>query len=60
MNKQLGNGQRDEAVKAYNAAVEAGGKASECITCRQCEKACPQHLPISDHLKEAARMFEEA
>ena len=60
MNKQLGNGQRQEARNAYNAAAQPGHKASECITCRQCEKACPQHIPITDNLKKAAEMFEES
>ena len=60
MNKQLGNGQMQEARDAYNAATQSGHKASDCITCRQCEKACPQHIPITDNLKKAAEMFEES
>ncbi len=57
MNKQLGNGQMDEARVLYEDATEAGGSAADCIECRQCEDACPQHLPITDHLKKAAEMF---
>ena len=58
MNKEIGNGQRKEAVEAYEEAVSNGGKASECIECRQCENSCPQHLPITDNLKKAVEMFE--
>ena len=58
MNLQLGNGQRELAVKAYEEAAK-GSKASSCIECLQCEKACPQHLKITGHLKQAVKMFEE-
>lgn len=35
------------------------GKASDCIGCRQCEQACPQHLPITELLRETAKAFEQ-
>ena len=44
--------------EAYaNAALE-GHKASDCIKCRQCEGACPQHLHITDLLEQAREMME--
>ena len=58
MNLQLGNGQVQEAASAYTAAVGAGAKASDCIKCKKCEGACPQHLHITEYLEQAAEMFE--
>lgn len=57
-NKQLANGQKAEAAAAYAAATAEGGKASACIHCMQCERICPQHLPITDLLGRCAAMFE--
>lgn len=42
----------------YNNIALKHGKASDCIGCGQCERACPQHLPIREHLKEVADKFE--
>ena len=33
-------------------------KASDCIGCGKCEKACPQHLPIRQLLKQVAETME--
>ncbi len=57
MNKQLGNGQMSAARASYFLAAPEGHRASDCIECRRCEGVCPQHLPITDHLKHAASMF---
>ena len=43
----------------YNQVhTKNAGKASDCIECGKCEKACPQHLPIRNLLKDVAKEFE--
>lgn len=34
------------------------GRASDCIGCKECEKACPQHLKITEHLKDVSATFD--
>ena len=36
----------------YGNWIEHRPSAAECIDCRQCEKVCPQHLPVAKLLKE--------
>lgn len=59
LNKRLGSGQMEEAVRDYLAAAPEGRRASDCIECRQCEGACPQHIPITERLRQAAEMLEQ-
>jgi predicted aldo/keto reductase-like oxidoreductase len=42
----------------YSGITGEGTKASDCIACEQCEKICPQHLPVIELLKEAAEKLE--
>lgn len=42
----------------YDNYAQTFGKASDCIGCRRCEHACPQHLKIADLMKEVAAAFE--
>ena len=43
----------------HNVHTSQKGKASDCIKCGKCEKACPQHLPIRDLLEAVAAEFEK-
>ena len=42
----------------YDNLTKTFGKASSCVGCKQCERVCPQHLPIVEHLKTVAEYFE--
>lgn len=42
----------------YRGLTTRSGKAGDCIGCGQCERVCPQHLPIIELLKEASGMLD--
>ncbi|WP_318710202.1 aldo/keto reductase [Candidatus Acetatifactor stercoripullorum] len=58
MNKKLANGQALQAAEDYQKAIDGKGAASDCIRCRQCENACPQHLPIIRHLEQCRELLK--
>lgn len=47
-----------QQVYYNNIAMSGHAKAGECIKCGKCEVACPQHLPIREHLAQVAAKFE--
>lgn len=49
---------KEKAKDDYAYITRHGGKASECIQCHQCEKMCPQHLPVTELLKFCAEIYE--
>lgn len=42
----------------YNTFFTPETKASACTECGVCEEACPQQIPIREHMKEIQRVFE--
>jgi predicted aldo/keto reductase-like oxidoreductase len=42
----------------YLNLTTSHGKASDCIDCKQCESACPQHLKITELLKDVSAAFD--
>ena len=42
----------------YEQLIQRSGKAADCIECGQCERVCPQHLPIINLMKEAAGILD--
>lgn len=56
--KLLGSRDFSTHGEYYSNATENHGKASDCIKCGKCEKACPQHIKIRDQLVRVAQLFE--
>ncbi len=48
----------DPAKEKYQEFIKTHAKASDCVGCRQCEGACPQHLEVVSSLKDVAAVFE--
>ncbi len=43
----------DASFQEGYARIQAeGGSAAQCVHCHKCERACPQHLPITRFLQE--------
>jgi predicted aldo/keto reductase-like oxidoreductase len=47
-----------DIMNGYRFDTASGGKASTCIACKKCEEHCPQHITVSDWMKEIAKTFE--
>ncbi|MDR1000073.1 MAG: aldo/keto reductase [Clostridiales bacterium] len=43
----------------YSRFTETHSKASDCIKCKRCERACPQYLGIVNYLKDVTQIFEK-
>ncbi len=55
---QYGETHLPDAKKAYARKTQDFGRASDCIHCLQCEKRCPQNLPVTKYLEETAKVLE--
>ena len=42
--------------REYSIITQGKGRASDCVACGQCERACPQHLPIIDLLRSCREL----
>lgn len=49
----------DEVKSKYWEHITPESQAKRCARCKQCEKLCPQQLPISEIMSRAAMIFEE-
>ncbi len=58
-NQQLVWGQLEEGNRRYTEAVRGRGSASDCITCGQCERVCPQQIDVMARLKDCAFRFDQ-
>lgn len=58
-NSQKIYGESPRYKKYYEKHTNNGkSKASSCMNCKQCEKVCPQHLKITNCLKDVSYEFE--
>jgi len=59
MNRYLENGDLDSAKDAYAKVIaEGSGKASDCVSCGQCTRACPQGIEAARRITECAETLE--
>ncbi|MBR1692282.1 MAG: aldo/keto reductase [Lachnospiraceae bacterium] len=57
-NEQLIYNRFAKGKEIYDKVVEGIGRASDCIGCKQCERACPQHIGITKLLNECVPVME--
>ena len=58
LNSRRGYKDRNAGALYREVFTKERGKASDCIGCGRCERACPQHLPIRELLRIVAAEFE--
>jgi len=48
----------DGGRERYLAWIKEENRASRCVECGACEKACPQQIPVMEKLKDVVAVFE--
>ncbi len=57
-NEQKRDGWQVNAEGRYMELTKTFSPAGACLGCGQCQKKCPQKLPIIDHLKAVSQAFD--
>ena len=57
-NEHLAYRQKRSIGYPYEEATAGGRFPSSCTACKNCEEHCPQHIGISDIVREVASIFE--
>jgi len=52
------NLKQGEIAREYYDTIPQEKRAELCVKCGECEKKCPQHLPVRELLAKASRTFE--
>jgi predicted aldo/keto reductase-like oxidoreductase len=50
---------KDRSRFFYSAQLSSKEKAKNCVSCRDCEEKCPQHIAIPDFLSETAELYKK-
>ncbi len=51
--------QNPKIIKDFNMFIPEKLRPEACTGCRACEEKCPQHLPISDLMRDIAEEFQQ-
>ena len=49
---------KDSFREHYEYLKKISAHPEACVECKKCEDLCPQHLPITHHLREVKALFE--
>ncbi|MGI6507673.1 MAG: aldo/keto reductase [Saccharofermentanales bacterium] len=55
----FGEPERWSSFSTFRRLGEKGGKADDCIACGDCQRSCPQYLPIIEHLQSVAQLIHD-
>jgi hypothetical protein len=59
-NEYFLSGRSQEVKTNYWKIITPESHASNCIACSECEKKCPQQLPIRKFMNESTRLFQKS